>query len=166
MTYYGPFTQCTSKLIKQEVGHGSAWSLTGLRRDVVFQGVVLLMFGECCSLWWADVSASGEVWQMYNADTQCTLEGRGQRAQKIVSCLNFSYFAIKYGFYFTEASCMVFWRRGWESDNPAVKLVLWLTECKKTGGDTSCPSALSTCVGVMCVKSPGECLENSQCSAC
>ena len=45
----------------------------------------------------------GEVWLMPEAGTKCTVEGRGggQRAENIFSCLNFSYLAIKYEFYFT-----------------------------------------------------------------
>ena len=43
----------------------------------------------------------GEVWLMCHADTQCTV-GRGKetKGQKEIFCLNFSYLAIKYEFYF------------------------------------------------------------------
>ena len=43
-----------------------------------------------------------EVWSVHNADTQCIVEGREEaKGQRKILCLNFSYLAIKYEFYFT-----------------------------------------------------------------
>ena len=47
----------------------------------------------------------GEVWSVYNADTQCRVgEREGQRAEENFLCLSFSCLAIKYEFYFTRGA--------------------------------------------------------------
>ena len=60
--------------------------------------------GQCCSVWWADISADEEVQLMHNAH-DAKQERRGQRAEKIFYV--FSRLAIKYELYFIDGTMTI-----------------------------------------------------------
>ena len=50
------------------------------------------MLEECRFLWLSRFLLTVEVWPKYNADTQCTVEGREEvKGQKDIFVYNFSY---------------------------------------------------------------------------